>query len=251
MANVQLPNINTAETDIKVLVPQLLNAYAKMTKELTFLLNNLDTRNLNYVDGDLLVEGTVTAAKLIVDELSAISANLGYITAGIIESIEIYGSYMSTRRNGYPKAEFNDSGDLVAVWTDEFNYVTIEPGITEEPTMTFRKAGAVSLVLGPAFGLTALLANVSLLVGTQNGSLTLKCGDGILDKVIVPTWSKFANSDTGQSLDAALNEKATLGASTEPAGGANAGIPIGTKLTVDGGGYVVWNGVPSHTHMQT
>lgn len=260
MANVQLPNIDTAETDIKVLVPQLLNAYAKLTKELTWLLNNLDTRNVNELNAekivagsivtDKLAAGAVTADKISVNELSAITADLGHITAGLIESIEIYGSYISTRRNGYPKAELNDNGDLVAVWTDENNYVTIEPGLFNEPTMVYRRAGAMSLILGPVAGFSALLATLDLRVGTQSGSLVLTCGSGPLDSVSVPSWSKTRSVEEGQSLAAALASKAASGISTGLSGGANAGIPIGTKLAVDGGGYVVWNGVPSHSHTQ-
>lgn len=250
MANVQIPNIDTAETDIKVLVPQLLNAYAKLTKELTWLLNNLDTRNLNYVDGDLLVEGTVTAAKLIVDELSAISANLGHITAGLIESIQIYGSYIATRNGAFPRAEMNNSGDLLAVYTDAINSVIIEPGITDEPTIVFRQSGSPSLVLGPLFGFTALMAMVDISVGSQSGSLTLTCGPGAFDEINIPSWQKFRSIADGETLESALAQKATAGISTSLSGAANAGIPIGTKLAVDGGGYVVWNGIPSHSHAQ-
>lgn len=202
MANVQLPNIDSAETDIKVLVPQLLNAYAKLTKELSWLLNNLDTRNLNYVDGDLLVEGTVTAAKLIVDELSAISANLGHITAGLIESIQIYGSYIATRNGAFPRAEMNNSGDLLAVYTDSSSSVTIEPGITDEPTITFRKFGVPSFIIGPAFGLTGLLASTSVVLGTQTGNANIVCGSS--GYVSVPSWEKFISGE-GYSLQSELD----------------------------------------------
>lgn len=103
MANVQLPNINITNDDIDAanlpqlqkIVKALLNTTAILTEELTFLLNNLDTRNVNEIDGDVLIEGTVTALKMQVEELSAISANLGHITAGLIEAVEIYGSLIS------------------------------------------------------------------------------------------------------------------------------------------------------------
>lgn len=262
MANVQLPNIDTAETDIKVLVPQLLNAYAKLTKELTWLLNNLDTRNVNELNAEKIVAGSiiteklaagaVTADKISVNELSAITADLGHITAGLIESIEIYGSYISTRKNGYPKAELNDNGDLVAVWTDENNYVTIEPGLFGEPTMVYRRAGAASLILGPVGVFTGLISpNLDMSIGSQNGTLSLLCGSGVLAEVQIPSWEKFRGVANGVTLADVLATKATAGISTGSSGGANAGIPIGTKLAVDGGGYVVWNGVPPHSHTQS
>lgn len=113
MASVNLPNIDITNNDIDAaslpqlqkIVKALLNTTAILTEELTFLLNNLDTKNVNEIDGDVLVEGTVTADKVAansitadkmnVNELSAITANLGHITAGLIEAVEIYGSLIS------------------------------------------------------------------------------------------------------------------------------------------------------------
>lgn len=137
MANVQLPSINITPGDIdsaslpelQKIVKNLLNTTAILTEELTFLLNNLDTRNVNEIDGDVLVDGTVTAKqiaahtitaeKMSVDELSAISANLGHITAGLIEAIQIdgseinggviTGSTMRTSETG-SRIELNSSG---------------------------------------------------------------------------------------------------------------------------------------------
>lgn len=188
MAGVNLPNVEgmTSLADLK-------NAVGKMTKELSWLLNNLDTRNLNYVDGDLLVEGTVSALKLQVEELSAISANLGKIVSG-----EVYGAYIATRDGEFPRAEINNTGDLLAVYTDADNYLTIEPGITGEPTVTFRKADTVSLILGPAFGFTGLLANTPIVLGTRDGNTTIVCGES--GNIYVPSWSKVINVETGASL---------------------------------------------------
>lgn len=138
MATVNMPKIDTAETDIKVLVPQMLNAYAKLTKELSWLLNNLDTRNINYIDGDLLVDGTVTALKLIVDELSAISANLGKITSG-----EIYGAYIATQEDAYPRTEMSILEHLFAAFTDANNHIKIRTDISGSPGQRFTGGGTV------------------------------------------------------------------------------------------------------------
>ncbi|WP_340397807.1 hypothetical protein NST50_05345 [Paenibacillus sp. FSL E2-0202] len=252
----EAPRIQAPPTDPAALpayVKDLANTTAKMAKDLEFILNGniaFDNIRAESIETQNLKAGAVTAVKMTVEELSSITANLGHIISGLIESIEMYGSYIATRRNAFPRAELNNVGDLLAVYTDALNSLTIEPGITNEPTITFRNGGALSLILGPAFGFTALLATLDLLVGSQSGSLSLRCGSGPLDSVSVPSWSKTRSVEEGQSLAAALSSKATSGASTGSGGGANAGIPIGTKLAVDGGGYVVWNGVPSHSHTQ-
>ncbi|MGW8439975.1 hypothetical protein ACWGXJ_03065 [Paenibacillus sp. S33] len=118
MANVILPTVNPSLGDIsqsnvdqlRSLVKQLHNAAVQQTEELLYLLNNLDTRNINEIDGDILVTGTITAAKMNVQKLSAIAADLGTITAGVIDSVEIYGSYIATSRDQFPKVEMSPEG---------------------------------------------------------------------------------------------------------------------------------------------
>jgi hypothetical protein len=118
MANVILPTVNPSLGDIsqsnvdqlRSLVKQLHNAAVQQTEELLYLLNNLDTKNINEIDGDILVTGTITAAKMNVQKLSAIAADLGTITAGVIDSVEIYGSYIATSRDEFPKVEMSPEG---------------------------------------------------------------------------------------------------------------------------------------------
>ncbi|KAF6564534.1 hypothetical protein G9G63_10355 [Paenibacillus sp. EKM202P] len=118
MANVELPSVNPSLGDIsqsgvdqlRSLVKQLHNASVMQTEELLYILNNLDTRNVNEIDGDILVTGTITAAKMNVQKLSAIAADLGTITAGVIDSVEIYGSYIATSRDEFPKVEMSPAG---------------------------------------------------------------------------------------------------------------------------------------------
>lgn len=113
MANVELPSVNPSLGDIsqsgvdqlRSLVKQLHNASVMQTEELLYILNNLDTRNVNEIDGDILVTGTITAAKMNVQKLSAIAADLGKITAG-----EIYGAYIATSEDQYPMITITPEG---------------------------------------------------------------------------------------------------------------------------------------------
>lgn len=218
MAGVNMPNVDGLTT-----LDELKNAVGKMTKELSWLLTNLDTRNVNELNAEVIIAGSietdklaagsittdkleagaVTAEKITVDELSAIAANLGHITAGLIESVQIFGSYISTRNGEFPRAELNNTGDLLAVYTNADNYLTIEPGITGEPTLTYRKSGAVSLILGPAFGLTGLLANTPVIIGTQSGDTTIVCGPS--GTISVPSWDQLFSTNTGATIQSELN----------------------------------------------
>jgi hypothetical protein len=100
VANVKLPGpIENAENiDPKQLNIILLNAYNKLLKEVTFLLKNLDDRNIvaESLTADSIAANTITAVKMSVTELSAITANMGHLTAGrvtgaIIENKETPG----------------------------------------------------------------------------------------------------------------------------------------------------------------
>lgn len=214
MANVQLPNIDTAETDIKVLVPQLLNAYAKLTKELTYLLNHLDTRNVSELNAEKLVAlsieteklaaGAVTAEKITVNELSAIAADLGHISAGLIESIEIYGSYIATSNGSYPRAEMSVTEHLFAALTDANNHIKIRTDISGSPGQRFTGSGSVLGSLTTYLGYWELWAPAIL-------ALTAP-------KVQFSSWYNLYNDDKvttlGDELDniwEAINNKADIG----------------------------------------
>ncbi|OMD08405.1 hypothetical protein [Paenibacillus odorifer] len=198
MSQLKAPPLTDDVKELREYIKYLSNQLASMLKDLDFTLNgDVDFRNVR--------AKSIKADRMDVDELSAISANLGHIVAGLIESVQIFGSYIATRNGAFPRAEINNTGDLLAVYTDADNSLTIEPGITNEPTITFRNSGAPSLILGPTFGFSGILASLSLLVGTQNGSLQLECGTGPLDNVTVPSWSKFNNASTGLSLQDELD----------------------------------------------
>ncbi|MEK3875172.1 hypothetical protein [Paenibacillus sp. FSL M7-0420] len=78
-----------------VYVKDLANTTAKMAKDLEFILNGniaFDNIRAESIETQNLKAGAVTAEKITVDELSAISANLGHITAGLVEAVQVFGS---------------------------------------------------------------------------------------------------------------------------------------------------------------
>jgi hypothetical protein len=243
MAGVNLPNVEgmTSLSDLK-------NAVGKMTKELSWLLNNLDTRNLNYVDGDLLVEGTVTALKLQVEELSAISANLGKIVSG-----EIYGAYIATKEAAYPRAEMSSTSDLFGAYKDADNFIRIVADYGGSPALEVWSAGAIKGRINTLLGVLAVEGYSGITVSSYS-STDLRSAEYVL--VPKSDWSGLIKEDglslqdEFDTLSDELAGKATVGISTSLSGSANGGIPIGTVLMVSGGGTVTWTGVPLHSHAQ-
>ncbi|MEK4139657.1 hypothetical protein NST48_01680 [Paenibacillus sp. FSL M7-0547] len=189
MSQLKAPPLTDDVKELREYIKYLSNQLASMLKDLDFTLNgDVDFRNVR--------AKSIKSDRMDVDELSAISANLGHIVAGLIESVQIFGSYVATRNGAFPRAELNNTGDLLAVYTDANNSITIEPGITNTPNMVFKESGETVGFLGPAFGLLGLQANEPIVISTTNGNISLVAES----YVSVPSWEKFVNSSTGYSL---------------------------------------------------
>lgn|GEM_PF-6859000 len=230
MANVQLPSFNTTPTDIdnagmselKNVVKSLLNSTIQLNEELTYLLNNLDTRNVNELNAEVIIAGSITAdkiqaksitAELInVNELSAISANLGHITAGLIESIEIFGSFISTNRYGYPKVEMSDTDDMIGAYKNSSNAIKIYSPVDRlSPIILFTANGINSyLFYDPAdntFSVTSNYANID--ISTQ-GDIQLY-GNSVRLSGWNSLWSNGESKTLRQELDAIDQRLRNLG----------------------------------------
>lgn len=217
MANVQLPSIGITPGDIdnanlpqlQKIVKGLLNTTAILTEELTYLLNNLDTRNVNEIDGDILVTGTVTAGKIAagaitaekidVDELSAISANFGKMTSG-----EIYGTYIATREFGYPRAEMSNTSNLFGAYSSSSNYITMNSvGTSGTPQM---------IVSGPLAIMSLLMLGSTVYQSVTGGNLSLSADEiriipNDFRGIKVSAFSDIVDESSGKSLQQVLDEK--------------------------------------------
>ncbi|MNV43556.1 hypothetical protein D3C71_1352710 [compost metagenome] len=94
-----------------------------------------------------------------------------------------------------------------------------------------------------------------LLAALNGGRLFLGSGGGFVDfsgaTVLGLTIDSVSNlRSTISAIQSSTANSATKGTSTGSAGPYNCGIPIGTKLATDSGGYYTWEGVPAHTHTQ-
>ncbi|KGE16643.1 hypothetical protein [Paenibacillus wynnii] len=211
MVGFNFKSVNQNEPDLKVLVGQLLNAYNIMTQELLFVLNHLDTRNINEIHAEKLVAlsieteklaaGAVTAEKITVDELSAINANLGHITAGLIESIKIFGSYIATKENAFPRCEMSSNGNVFAAYTNAGNKIAIDPNYAGVPSLDFYMNGVIKGKLDTISSIMELVGNGGLLLYANGGDLELQSSGYI----IVDDWYKLKNR-SGRTLGEDISE---------------------------------------------
>ncbi|WP_339283662.1 hypothetical protein [Paenibacillus sp. FSL R5-0486] len=234
------------------------NKVNDLVQRLRQLLLNLDTLNIKSLNAEVIVAGTITgdkiqantitgdkvqantitADKLLVNELSAISANLGHIVAGLIESVEIYGSYISTNKTGYPKAEMSNTNDLFATYLDANNYLLIQADYSGAPSLVLVQGGVVKYRLSALLGTPLIDATGGMEINVIGGKLNL------------PKFTDILSSD-GYNLGVELDEKAVAGISTEPSGAHNHGIPDGTQFKDVNGVTWTYRVAGTHTHEQT
>jgi hypothetical protein len=132
---------------------QVIDALADLMDTLNFLLNgNLDVKNIR--------AQSITADRMNVKQLSAIAADLGTITAGII-----YGAYIATSNGTYPRIEFSSVNKLLTAFSDALNSVDISTNSGGAPGLTWTVDGDPAAYLQTAsFGtlLTTFLGDITL-----------------------------------------------------------------------------------------
>lgn len=166
MPTPQLGSINPNAT-----LDELKDYLVGLNRYLNYLLSSLDTLNISRLDAKVIIANTITAVqiaantitadKMNVTELSAISANLGHIVAGLIESIEIYGSYIATANGAYPRIELSSTGNLLTAFKDALNFLSITPDFSGVPSIKFDSPSGTSY-LTKGLGALALISDIGL-----------------------------------------------------------------------------------------
>lgn len=221
MGTTQFPKIPAAPSnpDLSTLagyVKDMANLFGVLSKELDFLLNgSLDIQNIRAksitsesiqagaITTDELAAGAVTADKITVTELSAITADLGHITAGLIEAIEIYGSYIATALAGvYPRIEFSSDNNVLVAEADADNRITVNANFIDSPALEFDSPTAAGTIFaaGVRFVVDATIGDLQL---SGPNIRLLFPGSG---KFIIDAWSRIYNGT--QTLQDALDAKA-------------------------------------------
>ncbi|WP_213471787.1 hypothetical protein, partial [Paenibacillus dendritiformis] len=164
---------------------------------------SIETRNLkaNSITTDKINAGAVIAEKIDVKELSAISANLGHIVAGLIESIQIYGSYIATRQSGYPRCEMSNTENMFAAQGDSGRSIKmVAYGPLGVPLLSFTNNQAMTLLShrSAGFYIEAGSSDVNI-----NGANIFLIPAG---KVVVQSWDDIYSEDDRQTLKEALGK---------------------------------------------
>lgn len=194
------------QVDARANLEDVKEILAEISQLLDFLLNgNIDFKNVR--------AKSISADRMNVKELSAITANLGHITAGLIEAVKIIsstiiGSYIATAEGSYPRVELSSVNNFISALQTASNYLTISPNESGSPRLIFNN-GTVSGYLYAVNG--TLLLNTA----NQTGDIQISSGKNVRItanrtngyKTYVDSWGDLVNNDNSQTLQQALNAK--------------------------------------------
>jgi len=175
--------------DLKKSMQMILEALAEDEKQLDYLLNgHISTMNVSELNAEVimaetittekLAAGSVTADKITVNQLSAIAADLGHITAGLVEAIEmisstITGSEIMTKPVGqYPRTEMSSSANLLSAEQSAGYSIDISPGgLLPNPAIDFLIGGLIrsSITLNTSPDTLSITTNGSTNISMQSG----------------------------------------------------------------------------------
>lgn len=175
----------------------------------------------------------------------------GTITGGTINGGTITGATLRTAENG-ARFEVDQNG-----WKmyDELGRQRVYSSINSSQGLSAigwlgPRGDTGGFVLADEYGLRISATGnffLSSSMKTALGALTIELDS---KDVRIEDFDYFKNK-SGTSIVSFIDAKATKGEKTSMQGEINCGIKIGTRLMVEGGGFVVWNGVPAHSHTQT
>lgn len=184
-------------TALREYIQKLANVTAMAMKELDWLLNgNMDVKNIR--------ANSIVAKLINVDQLSAISANLGTITAGLLQAVTIIsstitGSLIQTAASGtYPRTAISSSDNFLIAQKTVSSHVRIDPGLSD-PAIVFDNGSVVG-----AINAFSLFTNTLLIQSTEY--IDLKPGLGYA--IRLTDWDELYSTDDGQNLQQALDAKA-------------------------------------------
>ncbi|WP_217597181.1 phage tail spike protein [Cohnella sp. GbtcB17] len=196
--------------------------------------------------------GFIQAEQIVVNNLSAISADLGTVTAGSIFGVyingtnidggTITGALIRTAASG-SRIEFSNTSALLRAFYTDSRYISINPLWGSGPGIQFDYDGTTTFNL--------LMNGPNVFMGATNG-LTLQAPSGI---TIAGGWSNLVASGGGGTLQSALDGKMsaskTFSLSLTNIAAHNHGIPDGTQLRKADGTAITFNAYDGYTGSYT
>lgn len=244
MGNIALPSLDAI---LQIKDPN--KRFEELVNTMGILIKNLSEIN-GYLNSKNIRANSITADRMNVNELSAIAADIGHITAGILEAItiigsEIYGSYIATTQTGYPRAEMSSAEDLFAAYATADDYLKIYSLESGTPMIYFSNLLSIArLYLNGSnlslanFGTMLLSSSQGVTISSTVSSSNIVIQPGSSGTINIPSWSKLYSISDSQTIQTAISN--IYSAISVKANGSGVS---GSFETADGKTVTVSNGV--------
>lgn len=240
MASFELPNVEGLTS-----IEELKNAVGKMTKELSWLLNNLDWKNVNELNIGLDNGAFIRISN---DGITINDGNMITFQADVNGKVTMTGALIQSK-TGYPKIVIDPDNELFGAYASESSYINITPtGSPAGSPQLLINGGGESMLLYQQSTSSLISATGNL---TINSSRDINFVPGSPAGRVWVLFDSFFDFNSNTSLYQQLLGKASKGAATSSAGPYNCGIPIGTQFKDVNGQVWTWQGVPAHSHTQS
>lgn len=179
------PQLPTSNPDASL--TEIKDYLVGLTRYLNYLLSSLDTLNISRLDAKVIVANTVTAAKMNVTQLSAITADMGTLTAGTIIGATIKTANTGARieLNANALSTYNASNQAQGInWGNIFglNYGDVGFFDASVQTLLIKNAGSgTGWQISADSGATMYLGSASTItwcLGNWNMAGTFKVNAG-------------------------------------------------------------------------
>lgn len=242
--------------------------------EMTNLLLNLDSLNVVSLTADHIDAGTINAdlvtirSDLMAGAFIQIDGNGMVVNNGTFDtfSVGINGNVTMTSAliqssiGTYPRVVMNPTSAIFSAETSATDNIQMvaEYFVSNNPALVWNN-GAIETSFGyqPVLGFS-MLSETNMSIGTSS-DLTISAQGGITlngsGTVTIADFTQLFSTGDSQTLQQALDDKATAGDPTDGAGAHNHGIGDGIRIatTTDGvtvSGFVTWVTASNHTHVQ-
>ncbi|OMF48586.1 hypothetical protein [Paenibacillus peoriae] len=194
---------------------QLLDLFARVVKELEFIVNGaIDSKNVREIGGYNVnktelqsKDGAVglSSARTDEDDLRIWAGDPDRAKAAfkVFESglVTLTKFLLSSTDGSYPRLEMGSNGNLFAAYYNEGSYISIQPDYAQGPSLNFTSNGTVQGRINTILGFE-ILAIGTMNIQAAGGSISLNP----TETVDLASWSKLKNKSKNKTLQDELNE---------------------------------------------
>lgn len=130
-----MPTFQLPPTDGLRTLDDVINYVAKVAKELSWTMNNLDRKNINHL---IFNFGNGAYIKIDKDGIEFFDGTKVTLKSGLDGLLKLTGAIFQTRDGSYPRVEINGPTNLLEILYNATNKIRVNPGQGSSPAIIFQ-----------------------------------------------------------------------------------------------------------------